>query len=136
MRLDDCYKKGLLRSVDISPEMVDRELSRAHHHLQNARQCIDDDMPDLAVVSVYTSMFHTARALLFRDGIKERSHVCILEYLKEKYPQLHDFVPVMDMYRRSRHTMLYGTDAEVISDDAVEGMRMAEMFVNAVQKLL
>jgi len=30
-------------------------------------------------------MLHSPRALLFRDGVKERGHLCVVVYLKEKY---------------------------------------------------
>jgi uncharacterized protein (UPF0332 family) len=30
-------------------------------------------------------MFHVARAVLFKDGIEERSHACVPVYLKGNY---------------------------------------------------
>ncbi len=39
----------------------------------------------MATIALYNAFFHTARALLFRDGIKERSHFCVARYIEEKY---------------------------------------------------
>ncbi len=134
MKLKECFEKGLLQYSKLGGDVIDKEIMNAHRHLRNASCCIEDNMYDLAVVSVYTAMFHTARALLFRDGIKERSHICIIEYIKEKYPDLTDFARIMDGYRRSRHTMLYGIDVELIADDASEGIDVVNEFIKAVEK--
>jgi uncharacterized protein (UPF0332 family) len=134
--LKDCHDKGLLRKNSLPPEAVDSEMSSASHHLENARQCVMDGMFDLAIVSVYTCMFHTARALLYRDGIKERSHICIIEYVKEKYPDLDSYARTLDAYRHSRHTMLYGADVTAMKDDATEGIEVAVEFMEAVGEKL
>jgi uncharacterized protein (UPF0332 family) len=64
-------------------------------------------MYDLAVVSVYTAMFHAARAILFRDDIKERSHICVIQYIKEKYPHLTEYANALDSYREQAHDALW-----------------------------
>ncbi len=53
--------------------------------LEEAEKALRAGIPDATVILAYTSMFHAARAVLFRDGIVERSHVCLIEYLKETY---------------------------------------------------
>jgi uncharacterized protein (UPF0332 family) len=35
-----------------------------------------------ALMAVYMGYFHAARAVLFRDGIREKSHYCIGIYLE------------------------------------------------------
>ena len=90
-------------------------------------------MYDLAVVSVYTAMFHAARAILFRDGIKERSHICVVTYIKEKYPHLSEYANTLDSYRKSRHTMLYGLEVDVMKDDATfEEFRVPKDIVQTI----
>ena len=113
--------------------MIGKEIDNANKHLENASVCIDKNMYGLAVVSIYTSMFHAARAILFRDGIKERSHICIIIYLKERYPTLEDYVKVLDSYRRTRHTALYGIDSDINKDDATYGIDLAKKFIKAVK---
>ena len=81
-------------------------------------------------------MFHAARAILFNDGIKESSHICIIIYLKEKHPGLSEYIMVLDNYRRSRHGMLYGIDAVASEEDAGLGIEKAEEFIIVVEKML
>ena len=78
MRLEKCFEEGLLKEHIFPLEVIEREMKNARHHIKNARQCVDSKMYDLAVVSIYTSMFHAARAILFKEGFKERSHVCVI----------------------------------------------------------
>ncbi|MDD4446734.1 MAG: HEPN domain-containing protein [Methanothrix sp.] len=35
-----------------------------------------------AISSAYLAVFHSARAVLFRDGVREKSHYCIGLYLQ------------------------------------------------------
>lgn len=110
MNTRDCFREGLLRKVQPSPEIAEKEIAGANRYLEDARKCLREGMSEMAVVAVYTSMFHAARALLFRDGIRERSHVCVIAYLGETYPGMKQNIQIMDMFRRNRHNMLYGVD--------------------------
>jgi len=134
LNLKECFEKELLRKYKFTKSVVDKEIINANRHLSNARLCVKDQMYDLAVVSVYTAMFHAARALLFRDGIKERSHICVVTYIKEKYPHLSEYANTLDSYRKSRHTMLYGLEVDVMKDDATYGIDIAKEFIKAVKK--
>jgi uncharacterized protein (UPF0332 family) len=106
--LTECFEEGLLREYKFAKSVVDKELVNANRHLSNACICVKDKMYDLAIVSVYTAIFHAARAILFRDNLKERSHICVIQYIKEKYPRLIEYANALDSYRESRHAMLYG----------------------------
>ena len=136
MNLDECFRKGLLKRVEFPNEVVDKEIHNARRHIDNAEFCKKGKKYDLAVVSIYTAMFHAARALMFRDGIKERSHVCVIIYLKEKYPEFDDYANILDSYRRSRHTMLYGIDVEAMEDDALFGIDSAKEFINKIENVI
>ena len=136
MRLEDCLKEGFLRKHRFPPEVMQKELENAEKHLANAKKCIESEMYDLASVSIYTSMFHAARAILFRDGFKERNHVCVIAHLRKNYPALREHLKVLDSYRRARHSALYGIDAEEDPEEAVHGIELAEEFILEVKKIL
>lgn len=136
MKIKDCFEKGFLRRTKLSDDIVEKEMLNAQRHLQNANQCIEQKMYDLAIVSLYTAMFHAARALLFQDGLKERGHICLILYIKKEYPELNNYAKILDNYRRTRHIMLYGIDVEMMIDDAVQGINIAKDFIKAVGKEL
>lgn len=85
MRLDECFKKRLLRRERPDLEKCKRSIEVAAAKLDGAQRTFKHGLPDATVVLAYTAMFHAARAILFRDGVVEKSHICVVEYLKEKY---------------------------------------------------
>ena len=81
-------------------------------------------------------MFHAARALLFRDGIKERSHLCTVSYLRETYPRLKHLANQLDSYRRNRHITLYGLDFLISDDEARQAVKDAELFYKQIRNII
>ena len=81
-------------------------------------------------------MFHPARALLFRDGIKERSHICTVSYLKETYPRLKRLANQLDVYRRNRHNTLYALDFLISDDEAHQAIKDAEFFYKQIREIV
>jgi uncharacterized protein (UPF0332 family) len=133
VNIRDCFKEGLLRKAAPSLEMAQKEIDNSGKYLADAKRCLQEGMPEMAVVAVYTSMFHASRALLFRDGLRERSHICVIAYLVENYPDLKPHIRTLDLYRRSRHMMLYGVDVSAVTEDARQGILAAGQFQKAVE---
>ncbi|MBS7622693.1 HEPN domain-containing protein [Candidatus Bathyarchaeota archaeon] len=52
--------------------------------LEEAGKTLENDLFDSAAVLSYTAMFRAARALLLRDGIIEKSRLCLAEYAVRK----------------------------------------------------
>lgn len=80
MNLKDCFDQGLLKRMRSQPEAAKKEIEKAKEYLEKAGKNYEMEIHDITVVAAYTAMFHAARSLLFIDGIKERSHVCIALY--------------------------------------------------------
>jgi uncharacterized protein (UPF0332 family) len=81
-------------------------------------------------------MFHAARSLLYRDGIKERSHLCVIAYLQETYPNLKTLALQLDTYRRNRHNSCYALDFLVSDNEAVKAIEDAQSFYQKIQKII
>lgn len=69
---------------------------------------------DAALVTAYASMFHAGRALLFKDGVVEKSHYCLVVYLRENYAKQGkigpEIITMMDAFREERHDVLYSLE--------------------------
>ncbi len=76
-----CLKRGLLRDEDFDADDVARSCERAREWLRECRMDIDAGAYNSAISAGYMAMFHSARALLFRDGLREKSHFCVARYL-------------------------------------------------------
>jgi len=88
MRVRDCFKEGLLRETKPSNQYAIKSLETSLSYIEDAKDNLKMNNNNLVIFCSYTAMFHAARSLLFRDGIKERSHICTVSYLRETYPRL------------------------------------------------
>jgi uncharacterized protein (UPF0332 family) len=107
MNLRECFERRLLRWDAPSPEASRRSIEVAESKLVEARRALGYDLIDSSVILAYTAMFHAARAILFRDGVIEKSHVCLSEYLRENYVKKgkisESYVNALDSARLDRH---------------------------------
>lgn len=136
MRLRDCYKEGLLRKTKPSKKYAAKSLDTSLNHIENAKDNFEMKNNNLVLFCSYTSMFHSARALLFKDGVKERSHICIVSYLKEKYPELRRLSNQLDAYRRNRHNTLYSLDFLISENDAKQAIDDAKEFYKQIKTII
>jgi uncharacterized protein (UPF0332 family) len=57
-------------------------LAQAREWITEAGRDCEIDALRSALIAVYMGYFYAARALLYRDGIREKSHYCIGVYLE------------------------------------------------------
>lgn len=119
-----------------SQEKATQSLKASKVYVQKAKDNIALKNYDITIVAVYTSMFYSLRAILFKDGIKERSHICLLSYIRNAYPELSRIANSVDVYRRFRHTALYGLETSASREDAESSIEGAEETFSSVKKLL
>lgn len=141
MNIDDCFEKRLLRRGRPDRLKSVKALEMAAKALEEAEKLREHEFYEQTIVYSYTSMFQASRALLFRDGIFEKSHYCVIEYLKQQYvksnmlDQIH--VHWLDTYRIERHETLYGLDhIEIGECDASTAIESARTFLEIIKKLI
>jgi len=79
--LDDCFADGKLQTVEPSYEKACQSIALARAYLDEARQSGAIGTTRLAMNGLYFAWFHAGRSVLFRDGIREKSHYCLEQYL-------------------------------------------------------
>ncbi len=139
MNIEECFAKGLLRK-----EMPDREKSKKSLIISERKLAKAEKLQALgifedALVNCYASMFHAGRAILFRDGIREKSHFGVWVYLNEKYSSMLErrFLNELNALRLERHEISYGLDEAAITGEASgDALLLAKGFLKAVKKLL
>jgi uncharacterized protein (UPF0332 family) len=91
-------------------------------------------------VSIYTAMFHAARALLYRDGFKEKSHYAIYIYLCEKYSGKIEekYITEFNNLRMDRHNLMYSIDTpqDTSELESIETIKIVKKFIKIVNKEL
>lgn len=80
-RYKDCVEKGLLRKIPASYDKATQSISKAEKWLDEANKTLSGKAFDSSVLASYMVMFHSARAILFHDGYREKSHACVARYL-------------------------------------------------------
>jgi len=138
MSLRECFEKRQLRETRKDPVKALRSLEVAHQKYQRGIEALENEFFDFAIISGYTSMFHCARGILYQDGVQEKSHYCLILYLRERYS---DRIPIrlinsLDNYRVERHEALYGLEFNPSRDDADLLMRDAKELIEIAEKML
>jgi uncharacterized protein (UPF0332 family) len=137
MRLKDCFEKRLLMRMSKNKELVEKTFEMAVSDLSEAEISYSQESYVWATVQVYTSMLNLARAVLFNDGIREKSHICTVLYFR-RYHSKHygDLIEKLDILRRERHLTLYDSREHINADKVRERVEWAKEFLKKTKELL
>jgi len=140
MNTEQCLEQGLLAKSKPDQEKAKSSIEMAQHKLELAEAEFGHKLFESATISAYASMFHSGRALLFRDGFKERSHFAVHVYISEKYGGKIErkYLNELNSLRLQRHGLMYGLEMnnEVQESDADTTIKTAEGFLQAIRKIL
>ncbi|MEW6222271.1 MAG: HEPN domain-containing protein [Candidatus Hadarchaeota archaeon] len=141
MTLNECFASGKLRRIRPDMLKATKSLEAAEAKLNGAKALMDDNHADAALLYAYASMFGAGRAILYRDGIQEKSHYCLAKYLEEKYLKTGKIDPglitLLNTFREERHEIMYGfAEVAVRKEEAKEAISTAEKFLLKAKELL
>ena len=136
--LDDCLAKGLIKKSVASKEQALASITKAKTLLAEARGELEDERFNAAVIVGYLALLNSSRAILFRDGYRERSHACIARYLEAKYRDKipKDYIDLLDHFRETRHEVQYEADYFAEAEGAKQIIEFAEKFIELIEGLL
>ena len=80
-----CLERNKIRKFSVGPKLAQRELELARNDLVSAKKTFTDKNYKWATIQLYYSMFHSARALLYKRGYREKSHQCLIEAVRDLY---------------------------------------------------
>lgn len=139
-RFKDCIEKGLLKKLPASEDNAVRSIKKAESWLKEAEKSFQGEAYDSSVLSSYLAMFHSARALLFLDGYREKSHACVARYLEEHYVRKRKlekkWVELLDHHREIRHNDQYDLSFYSSDEEAKEALESAGQFLQRMKHLL
>ena len=136
---DDCYEKGLLRKVQASDEKAHLSLVQAREWIEEAGHACEVQALRSALIATYMGYFHAARAVLFRDGVREKSHFCIGVYLdsyREKGLLEEEWVVLFHYMRSFRENDQYRLDTRPTLPEVMQALANAERFINRMEQLV
>lgn len=138
MNIDQLIEKGLLKKDTQDDKKAAQSLKVAKSKLEQAKKSLKADLPEPTIIYAYMTMFHAARAILFKDGYIEKSHFAIVVYLEEKYSQKIGpaLINKLNTLRTLRHEGLYGLDSEFSNEEAESAIKDAEEFLEQIKRLI
>ncbi|MEW5955968.1 MAG: HEPN domain-containing protein [Candidatus Micrarchaeota archaeon] len=83
MDVEKYVLEGRLRKIKPAEDLVAKEFREAAYDFSRAKKAFDEEDFKWATVKAYYSMFHAAKAVLFKIGLQEKSHYVISEVLEE-----------------------------------------------------
>ncbi len=138
MNLRECFEKRLLKRVKPDTKKALQSLEVARKKLILAENALNAELFEACIIYGYTAMFHAARALLFKDGVVEKSHICTAIYLREKYSQVIPLglINSLEVHRAERHEALYGLEFKTTKEDCEALLEDAKDFIKVVEKII
>lgn len=73
----NCLSKGGIKVFTDASKLILKQLAIAESDLNEAKEGLLKDHWKWSTIQAYYSMFHTARALLYAKGFREKSHRCL-----------------------------------------------------------
>jgi len=77
MNIRKAIKEGILEKIDIDKKLISKEFSESEYDFEKAEKAFEEEDYKWCIIKCYYSMFHSARAILFKLGFKERRHFAI-----------------------------------------------------------
>jgi len=138
MDIRDCFGKRLLRKIEPDKNKSMNSIKIAENLLEKARSLLDADFFSDALFNAYTSMFHAARSLLYKDGIQEKSHHAVYIYIKDKYSKdiSKGLIESFKNHQLERHELIYGFESDVNKKKAEAIIEDAEQFLGKIEEVL
>lgn len=135
--LTELFDRGLLKKERPSYQAAEKSIAVAESYVEEAEKSLGAEAYDAAVLAAYAAMFHAARAMLFKDGVREKSHWAMVEYLRMKHSDELgvEIVNSLGHYRSFRHSTAYGLGERATKTDAKGAIGFAREMIEKVRKV-
>ena len=107
--------------------------------IKESKSLLKVDKYDPCIIFSYTAIFHAARALLFKEGYREKGHLGVIIFLEDFYSNKigRKLIYEFDRLRKERHDLLYGLEKEKISEESAKHtLIISEKFIKKIEELL
>ncbi|MFW6014637.1 MAG: HEPN domain-containing protein [Candidatus Nanoarchaeia archaeon] len=137
MKVKELFEKRLLRKIPPDKEKSVKSLEISLKHLNEAKEIKSLMYNDMIILACYTCMFHAARALLYKDGVQEKSHYAVYIYLKENYSKaLGNLIFEFNAAREQRQEGLYGLEYRFKEEDYEHIFLISKRFYKKINELV
>jgi len=113
-----------LMRAQISSDMISKEMAAAEADLADAQYSLQSSKFKWATIQGYYSMFHSARALLYSKGFREKSHFALLLALRALFSKeietslIRQFEECMNLRQEADYGLTFSENGAL---DAIDG---------------
>ncbi|MBS3074193.1 HEPN domain-containing protein [Candidatus Pacearchaeota archaeon] len=126
--------------IPIDKQKIEGSIKAANLWLEEAKKNLEAGALRSCMIASYLSMFHSARAILFSDGFRDKTHYGVARYLDMIYAKRglleKNWVELLDYYREVRHNNQYWPSMGNNEEETIEAIKTAERFIERMSKLL
>lgn len=83
MDVQECLEKRYLVLEKVSQDLIDKELKEGDYDFDKAKKAFNDRDYKWSIIKSYYSMFHSAKAVCFKLGYREKKHFAVLVVLED-----------------------------------------------------
>ncbi len=137
-KIENLFEKRLLKKIPMDFEKVKSSLKISKSKPENAKRLFESGFYGDSLLSAYTSMFHSARALLYYEGIQEKSHYGVYVYLRERFSHKIplELLNSLNFLREERHKILYGFEEDISKEQVENSILNCEEFLEVIGEIL
>lgn len=138
LEFEKCLQFKKIREFSRGKSLVNKELESAQSDLKSARETFKAKNYKWSTIQCYYSMFHSARALLYRENLREKSHGCLIVALRALYVNKNklsfDFIEALERAKMLREDADY---YDKWAEDAAEFLLdKAKLFLQTIENML
>ncbi|MDO8592251.1 MAG: HEPN domain-containing protein [bacterium] len=133
-----CLERGKIKRFSPGKKLAGKELRLAGEDWNISEESLRAKRYKWSIVQSYYSMFHSARALLYSESYREKSHFCLIEAVRTLFVETGKFdVRLVESLLETKNLReaadYYGDFSELNCRKLV---KKAEEFLKAAEKLL
>ncbi|MCL2859877.1 MAG: HEPN domain-containing protein [Oscillospiraceae bacterium] len=138
--VEDLILRGLIKKCSFSEDMYKKEFGVGVRDLESAKVSFEEKNYKWATVQAYYAIFHAVRALIYKSGYREKSHIALKDIFKELYIKTEELPMVtydclkdgMHLREAADYKNLYAKeDAENIIISVSESLKEIQKLVDS-----
>ena len=137
-KFENCLKRKSIRKFSRGPSLIKKEIENAELDINSAKESSKTKNYKWTIIQTYYSMFHSARALLYNKGYREKSHFCLIEAIRNFYVNEGEVGFWLVEALQKAKIMREGADyyGEFTKENAIDLINSAKDFLTKSKELL
>ncbi|NTW28166.1 MAG: HEPN domain-containing protein [Coriobacteriia bacterium] len=135
---EKCLASNRIVKQEHAVHLIPAEIGSARNDLRWAEASFESGNPKWATIQAYYGIFHAARALLFSQGYREKSHFCLKAAIQALFVDegvlAQEYLDDFDTTMLLRETADYRSDFS--RDGAESAVEAARRFLGKAEELL